>query len=191
MKRLLACLVALVLTLLPCAAMAEGYALYALDNGFSVALPDASWFHLDAQTYTQYQATHGETFAEMTIRDADTAQSYADKGMECFFAPDDAGLSIVVQHSNLTMDDEIRVTVIATGFDDGPVKSASTTAAMRSEASEEKKQGLFSAAAEMASTAAPAPVPGAAPAATPAAQEESLHQDEDPFDSIFKIFNSK
>ena len=106
MKRLLACLVALVMTLLPCAAMAEGYALYALDNGFSVALPDASWFHLDAQTYTQYQATHGETFAEMTIPDADTAQSYADKGTECFFAPDDPGLSIVAQHSGLTMDDE-------------------------------------------------------------------------------------
>ena len=42
----------------------------------------------------------------MTIRDADTAQSYADKGMECFFAPDDPTLSIVAEHSNLTMDDE-------------------------------------------------------------------------------------
>ena len=89
-----------------------------------------------------------------------------------------------------TMDDEIRVTVIATGFDDGPVKSSSTAAALRSEASEEKKQGLFSAAAEMvSSTAAPAPAPSA-PAA-PAASEEPLPQDEDPFDSIFKIFNSK
>ena len=106
MKRLLACLVALVMTLLPCAAMAEEYALYASEHGYTIALPDASWFRLDGQTYAQYQATHGETFAEMTIRDADTAQSYADKGMECFFAPDDAGLSIVVQHSNLTMDDE-------------------------------------------------------------------------------------
>ena len=106
MKRLLACLAALALTLLPCAAMAEGYALYASEQGYTIALPDAKWFRLDGQTYAQYQATHGETFAEMTIRDADTAQSYADKGMECFFAPDDAGLSIVVQHSNLTMDDE-------------------------------------------------------------------------------------
>lgn len=106
MKRLLACLAALALTLLPCAAMAEGYALYASEQGYTIALPDAKWFRLDGQTYAQYQATHGETFAEMTIRDADTAQSYADKGTECFFAPDDAGLSIVAQHSGLTMDDE-------------------------------------------------------------------------------------
>ena len=106
MKRLLACLAALALTLLPCAAMAEGYALYASEQGYTIALPDAKWFRLDAQTYAQYQATHGETFAEMTIRDADTAQSYADKGTECFFAPDDPGLSIVAQHSGLTMDDE-------------------------------------------------------------------------------------
>ena len=80
MKRLLACLVALMLMLLPCAAMAEEYALYASEHGYTIALPDASWFRLDGQTYAQYQATHGETFAEMTIRDADTAQSYADKG---------------------------------------------------------------------------------------------------------------
>ena len=73
MKRLLACLAALALTLLPCAAMAEGYALYASEQGYTIALPDAKWFRLDGQTYTQYQATHGETFAEMTIRDADTA----------------------------------------------------------------------------------------------------------------------
>ena len=85
MKRLLACLAALALTLLPCAAMAEGYALYASEHGYTIALPDAKWFRLDGQTYAQYQATHGETFAEMTIRDADTAQSYADKGTECFF----------------------------------------------------------------------------------------------------------
>ena len=83
MKRLLACLVALVLTLLPCAAMAEGYALYALDNGFSVALPDASWFHLDAQTYTQYQATHGETFAEMTMQEKN-AVSHRGRAMKKF-----------------------------------------------------------------------------------------------------------
>ncbi len=106
MKRLLACLVALMLTLLPCAAMAEEYALYASEHGYTIALPDASWFRLDGQTYAQYQDTHGEAFAGMTIRDADAAQSYADKGVECFFAPDDPTLSIVAEHSNLTMDDE-------------------------------------------------------------------------------------
>ena len=35
MKRLLACLVALVMTLLPCAAMAEEYALYASEHGYT------------------------------------------------------------------------------------------------------------------------------------------------------------
>jgi len=76
------------------------------------------------------------------------------------------------------MDDEIRVTVIATGFDDGPVK--------RAEAEEqkpaEKSQGLFTTASAMAQSE-PAQQPQQAPAAE--------KKEEDPFDSIFKIFNSK
>ncbi len=76
------------------------------------------------------------------------------------------------------MDDEIRVTVIATGFDDGPVTRA---ADVKNEQTPEKSQGLFTAATEMAGTNA------APPAAAPAAPKK----EEDPFDSIFKIFNSK
>ena len=77
-----------------------------------------------------------------------------------------------------TMDDEIRVTVIATGFDDGPVKKA---AEAKTEKPAEKAQGLFSAATQMAS----------APTAAPAQSAEAPKKEEDPFDSIFKIFNSK
>ena len=75
------------------------------------------------------------------------------------------------------MDDEIRVTVIATGFDDGPVakKPEETTA----NAAAAEKPGLYTAASEKAKE-------GTEPAAP--AQED---KEEDPFDSIFKIFNSK
>lgn len=88
-----------------------------------------------------------------------------------------------------TMDDEIRVTVIATGFDDGPVKKAAdfTAAAEPAPKAEPRtetpvSQGLYTAAAEKAA-AEKQPEPEKVPA--PAAE------DEDPFDSIFKIFNSK
>jgi len=74
-----------------------------------------------------------------------------------------------------TLDDEIRVTVIATGFDEGPAKPKENV-----ESAEEKKQGLFTAATEKAEAAK---AKTEAPAAPP--------EDEDPFDSIFRIFNSK
>ena len=86
-----------------------------------------------------------------------------------------------------TMQDEIRVTVIATGFDEPAVQESQTVSAVRPAA---KPQGLFSSAAEKASAAAPVVPPlmeqeeEPAPAAADAAAE-------DPFDSIFKIFNSK
>ncbi len=84
-----------------------------------------------------------------------------------------------------SMQDEIRVTVIATGFDDGPVapRTAETaparTVAAPATAQSEKPQGLFTAATEKQA---------AAPAAPAAATSDG---EEDPFDSIFKIFNSK
>ena len=92
------------------------------------------------------------------------------------------------------MDDEIRVTVIATGFDDGTLaasagtteKSASAFAPVRPAVNKAPSQGLFTGAAEKAAAAA-AP---AAPAA-PAAEEKPAAPEEDPFDSIFKIFNTK
>ena len=74
------------------------------------------------------------------------------------------------------MQDEIRVTVIATGFDDGPTAAAKNAAAAAAPAAA-KPQGLFTAATEKKAAA------DAAPATADA--------EEDPFDSIFKIFNSK
>ena len=93
-----------------------------------------------------------------------------------------------------TMDDEIRVTVIATGFDDGTLaasagtaeKSASAFAPVRPAVNKAPSQGLFTGAAEKAAAAA-APVTPAAPAA----EEKPAASEEDPFDSIFKIFNTK
>ncbi len=76
-----------------------------------------------------------------------------------------------------TMEDEIRVIVIATGFDDdsqtAKAVSAASTAAPVAPV-EDVKENLFSAASELA-----AETKSAAP------------EEEDPFDSIFKIFNSK
>jgi cell division protein FtsZ len=91
-----------------------------------------------------------------------------------------------------TMDDEIRVTVIATGFDDAPVLKRKEP--VREPLLAEKTLGLFSAASEMAEVAAApempvAPPPPVIPAAPPKPAEKP--KEEDPFDSIFKIFNSK
>ena len=88
------------------------------------------------------------------------------------------------------MEDEIRVTVIATGFDESAPAAAlgaasAPAAPVRPVSVSAKPQGLFSGAVEKAAAPAPAPAPAAEPAkAEPAAEE-------DPFDSIFKIFNSK
>ena len=87
-----------------------------------------------------------------------------------------------------SLEDEIRVTVIATGFDESAqpasAPAASAAAPVRPVSVGSKPQGLFSGAVEKAA-AAPAPAPAAPkPAEEPAAEE-------DPFDSIFKIFNSK
>jgi cell division protein FtsZ len=71
------------------------------------------------------------------------------------------------------MDDEIRVTIIATQFDEKPALAG----APKSES--EKKLGLFTGAAEKREAEAK--------------QEEPPQKEdtEDPFDTIFKIFNSK
>ena len=75
-----------------------------------------------------------------------------------------------------TMDDQIRVTVIATGFDQKP------TSAKNPAAEQTKQENLFTAAVEMAA--------GNNEQAAPA-EDKSTAPEEDPFDSIFKIFNSK
>ena len=82
-----------------------------------------------------------------------------------------------------SMQDEIRVTVIATGFEQnmGSTSNASAAAAAAPvrPAPVREKQGLFTGASEKAAAAPAAPAEQEAPAA------------EDPFDSIFKLFNSK
>ena len=90
-----------------------------------------------------------------------------------------------------TLDDEIRVSVIATGFDEPGKAQAEQAAAAPAQA---PAAGLYTAAATAAKAAAPAAAPAApatpAPAAAPAA-DAAAPAEEDPFDSIFKIFNSK
>ena len=83
-----------------------------------------------------------------------------------------------------TLQDEIRVTVIATGFEEKPAEKAAEKPAAAPAA---KPQGLFSGAAEKAAavSAVPPPIGGES---APAAAEPA---GEDPFDSIFKIFNTK
>ena len=77
-----------------------------------------------------------------------------------------------------SMDDTIRVTIIATGFDEkkdtaaAPAQQAAPAAPV---AEPVQAAELFTAATQMAQKAEP----------------ENASSDEDPFDSIFKIFNSK
>ncbi len=75
-----------------------------------------------------------------------------------------------------SMDDTIRVTVIATGFDDKNSKPEPAPVAQAAPAAQPVQPAeLFTAATQMAQKAEP----------------ENAASDEDPFDSIFKIFNSK
>ncbi len=113
---------------------------------------------------------------DMGLEDVETAANLVQAA-----AHPDANIIFGASFDN-SMEDEIRVIVIATGFDeDTPtakaVNTTTATAAAASAPVEDKKENLFSQAAEKASEAAKA---------APAAGEE-----EDPFDSIFKIFNSK
>ena len=85
-----------------------------------------------------------------------------------------------------SLQDEIRVTVIATGFEEhspeAEAPKASAAAAPSETSSMPKPAGLFTGAAEKAASAAAVPPP---------IVEDSSAEGEDPFDSIFKIFNSK
>ena len=105
-----------------------------------------------------------------------------------------------------SMQDEIRVTVIATGFEEGAAQAA---AAERASAA--RKVTVEPVAVETAKAAAPAAshgpsvppvfkaasgmspvVPGVVPAAETKTEEpEDDEPAEDPFDNIFKIFNTK
>ena len=87
-----------------------------------------------------------------------------------------------------TLQDEIRVTVIATGFEENvnAPTVASTAPGVASGKSVEKSSGLFTGATEKAAAAA-AP---AVPAPLPETEGESGEED-DPFTKIYSIFNRK
>ena len=101
-----------------------------------------------------------------------------------------------------SLQDEIRVTVIATGFEESPAgadnasavaSSVSTGGTVRPISVKERPQGLFTGAAEKAAAAVPAQSP-VAPSPMTEDRPASASTDapaEDPFDSIFKIFNAK
>ena len=89
-----------------------------------------------------------------------------------------------------TMDDEIRVTVIATRFDETPVHAFKTEETKRSglysEAAEKKEAETSRKAAQQAQAAESVPDP-----VVPEQPEKQPEKAADPFDDIFKIFNSK
>ena len=103
-----------------------------------------------------------------------------------------------------SLEDEIRVTVIATGFEDSSVNAAAPAAPAANPftpvrpvasaapaAPAARPQGLFSGAAEKAAAVTPVvPVVPVVPSAS-AAEAPAAPAEEDPFDSIFKIFNTK
>ena len=77
------------------------------------------------------------------------------------------------------MQDEIRVTVIATGFEEAPTakQPAQSAQAKKAEPAFDKQQGMFTAASEKAAEKKPE-------------EPAKASGEEDPFDSIFKIFNA-
>ena len=117
---------------------------------------------------------------DMDLEDVETAASLVQEA-----AHPDANIIFGATFDD-SLDDEIRVTVIATGFEENvnapaQEKAAPAAAPVRPVTVKDKPQGLFTGATEKAAAAA---APAAAPAAESAAEE-------DPFDSIFKIFNTK
>jgi len=75
-----------------------------------------------------------------------------------------------------SMQDEIRVTVIATGFEEAPTAKQTAQPTAKAEPVFERPQGMFTAASEKA--------------AEKKEEQSSAPAEEDPFDSIFKIFNA-
>jgi len=134
--------------------------------------------------------------ADMDLEDVETAASLVQEA-----AHPEANIIFGATFDD-TLEDEIRVTVIATGFEDAALNAEAAPAApaaapaapvnnpaftpVRPAAGRERPQGLFTGAAEKAAAAQPAQ-PAVAPAAQSAAQPAA---GEDPFDSIFKIFNT-
>ncbi len=109
--------------------------------------------------------------ADMGLEDVEAAASLVQEA-----AHPDANIIFGATFDD-AMEDQIRVTVIATGFEDS--KTAAKPVGVEAKAEE-----LFSAASGMAAEAAK-------PAEVPKTEERGTDTEEDPFDSIFKIFNSK
>ena len=79
-----------------------------------------------------------------------------------------------------SLDDEIRVTVIATGFEEGKAKIPGAAPVKRAAPAE----GLYTQASQQAAQPQQqAPAQQAAP--------QQPQQEDDPYDTIFKIFNSR
>ena len=110
---------------------------------------------------------------DMGLDDVETAANLVQSA-----AHPDANIIFGASFDN-SMEDEIRVIVIATGFDEGTqtasAAAASTQAAGQSASEPDAAEQLFSRAEKPEEPAKPAPEP----------------EEEDPFDSIFRIFNSK
>ena len=114
---------------------------------------------------------------DMDLEDVETAASLVQEA-----AHPDANIIFGATFDD-SLDDEIRVTVIATGFEEPGAAAQAAPAAAATQAAP-RAQGLFTGAAEKAAAAAPVAPAAAGEPAAPAAEE-------DPFDSIFKIFNTK
>ena len=112
---------------------------------------------------------------DMGLEDVETAANLVQEA-----AHPDANIIFGATFDN-TLDDEIRVTVIATGFEDAKPAGVQEQPAQQSKPAQQG--GLYSNARQQAA-AAPAQ-PKAEEEAAPAAK------DEDPYDTIFKIFNSR
>ena len=137
--------------------------------------------------------------ADMDLEDVETAASLVQEA-----AHPEANIIFGATFDD-TLEDEIRVTVIATGFEDNALNGDAAPAAQQSAApannpaftpvrpapGRERPQGLFTGAAEKAAAAQPAAQPTPAPAGQPAAAAAQPAAEEDPFDSIVKIFNTK
>lgn len=110
--------------------------------------------------------------ADMGLEDVEAAASLVQEA-----AHPDANIIFGATFDD-SMDDQIRVTVIATGFEDTDAKAGATAASPAAE--QVKSEELFSNAAEKAAQAAPQ-----------AKEESKAAVEEDPLEGIFKIFNSK
>ena len=88
-----------------------------------------------------------------------------------------------------SLEDEIRVTVIATGFDERHVAMDNDSAQADASQPTETNAGLYTSATQRAETQQQEPV--AQPPVNPEPQSPKPTEEEDPFDNIFRIFNTK